>query len=63
MSFDKTATLAITDTVDITKNVEIGWIEGEEGTVPPIPDGYERAPGFDMDYGVAGYLYAYKKIT
>lgn len=63
MSFNKTATLTVKETVDVTKNVEVGWIEGEEGTEPTTPDGYERAPSFDMDYGTAGYLWAYKKVT
>lgn len=63
MSFDKTASLTVTESIDVTKNVEIGWIEGEKGTTPATPEGYERASSFDMDYGVAGYLYAYKKVT
>lgn len=61
MSFDKTATLTVPRTVEVV--IEIGWIEGEKGTAPETPDGYEPAPDFDMDYGVAGYLYAYKKIS
>jgi len=63
VSFNKTATLNVTETVEVTKIVEIGWIEGEKDTAPETPDGYEPAPNFDMDFGVAGYLYAYKKIT
>lgn len=63
VTFNKTATLTIEKTIPISATVEIGWIEGEKGTEPATPDGYERAADFDMDYGVAGFLYAYKKIS
>ena len=67
MSFDKTATLTVDVTVPAvpehteTKNVEIGWIEAD--SEPETPAGYTRFPDADMDFGTAGILYAFMKIT
>jgi len=61
VSFDKTATVTVETTAIVSKTVEIGWIEAD--SEPETPEGYTRFPEADMDFGTAGVLYAFKKIT
>lgn len=53
VSFEKTITVTTTQTI------QVKWIQSE--TEPTAPEGYERFPELDLDFGVLGKYWAFIK--
>lgn len=53
--------LSFEKTISITETMQVKWLLG--ATEPTAPEGYERFPDLDLDFGLLGKYWAFKKVA